>query len=405
MAKKMKRDLTVEEQLARGPMDLPFLMLTLLLLGIGLIMMFSASYASALYDANIRDPYYYITRQALFAVGGVVAMYFISKVNYEQLRWMSIFILIFAVVLLVLVLIPGVHTARADGVRRWIRRIGPLPSFQPSEIAKVAIILFFSAGLSKRGTRKVKQYDRHKTSGRFMEFLDRIGFTELVPYVLVLGLVAGLVVIEPHMSGAILVLIPAAAILFAAGIHMGWVAFGGGAAVAAMYFIITQTDYMAKRIAIWQDPWSDPRGDGFQTIQSLYAIGSGGLTGLGLGKSRQKFLFLPEPENDYVFSITCEELGLIGAGLILILFALLILRGYWIALHARDRFGTLLVVGITTQIAVQVFLNIAVITNMIPPTGISLPFFSYGGTALLIQMAEMGVVLGVSRQIPAARQG
>lgn len=402
MARKMKRDLTVEEQLARGPLDLPFLMLTLLLLGIGLIMMFSASYAAALYEGNAT---YYITRQALFAAAGVALMYVVSKINYEQYRWMSVLILAVAIALLVLVLLPGIHTNRTDGVKRWIRSFGPIPSFQPSEVAKVAIILFFSAGLSKRGTRKKKQYDRHKTSGRFMEFLDNIGFLELIPYVAVLGVVAGLVVIEPHMSGAILVLVPAAAILFAGGIHLGWVAFGGAVAVGAMYLIITKTSYMASRIAIWQDPWSDPQNLGFQTIQSLYAIGSGGLTGLGLGKSRQKFLFLPEPENDYVFSITCEELGFIGAALVVILFALLILRGYWIALHARDRFGTLLVVGVTTQIAVQVFLNIAVITNLIPPTGISLPFFSYGGTALLIQMVEMGVVLGVSRQIPAARQG
>ena len=146
-------------------------------------------------------------------------------------------------------------------------------------------------------------------------------------------------------------------------------------------------------------------GKGFQTIQSLYAIGSGGLLGLGLGKSRQKFLYLPEPENDFIFSIVCEELGLVGATVVLILFALLIIRGYWIAIHARDRFGALLVVGFTTLLAVQVFLNIAVVTNFIPTTGISLPFFSYGGTALMIQLLEMGVILSVSRQIPAPKQG
>ena len=180
---------------------------------------------------------------------------------------------------------------------------------------------------------------------------------------------------------------------------------GGGAAVAAgLWFIMTQTSYMAARLAIWQDPWSDPLNGGYQTIQSLYAIGSGGLLGLGLGKSRQKFLYLPEPENDFIFAIVCEELGLIGAGIVLILFALLVMRGYWIAIHARDRFGALLVVGITTLTAVQVFLNISVVTNLIPTTGISLPFFSYGGTALMIQLAEMGIILSVSRQIPAPRQ-
>jgi cell division protein FtsW len=163
--------------------------------------------------------------------------------------------------------------------------------------------------------------------------------------------------------------------------------------------------YQSTRIEIWKDPWAYPQEGGYQIIQSLYAIGSGGLLGLGLGKSRQKFLYLPEPENDFIFAIVCEELGYIGAVVVMILFALLIIRGYWIAIHARDRFGALLVVGITTLLAVQVFLNIAVVTNLLPTTGISLPFFSYGGTALMIQLLEMGIVLGVSRQIPAPKQG
>ena len=196
-----------------------------------------------------------------------------------------------------------------------------------------------------------------------------------------------------------------AAVLFAAGIKLGWFVAGGAAVSAGLWFVMTKTSYMAARLAIWEDPWSDPLNGGYQTIQSLYAIGSGGLLGVGLGNSRQKFNYLPEPENDYVFSITCEELGYIGAAIIIILFALLVIRGYWIAIHSRDRFGALLVVGITTLVAVQVFLNIAVVTNLIPPTGISLPFFSYGGTALVIQLVEMGIVLSVSRQIPAPRQG
>ncbi|CUP89703.1 Cell division protein FtsW [Flavonifractor plautii] len=168
--------------------------------------------------------------------------------------------------------------------------------------------------------------------------------------------------------------------------------------------VLMMSGYQSTRILVWQDPWAYPRDGGYQIIQSLYAIGSGGLLGLGLGKSRQKFLYLPEPENDFIFAIVCEELGLIGAGIVLILFALLVMRGYWIAIHARDRFGALLVVGITTLTAVQVFLNISVVTNLIPTTGISLPFFSYGGTALMIQLAEMGIILSVSRQIPAPRQ-
>jgi cell division protein FtsW len=196
-----------------------------------------------------------------------------------------------------------------------------------------------------------------------------------------------------------------ASILFAAGINLGWFVAGGAAVTALLVFIITSTDYMTRRIALWRDPWIDPLGGGFQAIQSLYAIGSGGLLGLGLGNSRQKFLYLPEEHNDFVFSIVCEELGYIGAAIVLLLFALLIIRGYWLAVHARDRFGALLVVGITTLLAFQVFLNIGVVTNLFPVTGISLPFFSYGGTALMIQLLEMGIVLSVSRQIPAPKAG
>ena len=401
----MKRDLTVEEQLARGPMDLPFLMLTLMLSGIGLIMMFSASYASALYDESVGyNPTYYIARQAIFAVGGVAVMYLVSKLNYQWFRWMSVFALAGAILLLIAVLIPGIHTNRSDGVKRWIAVPG-IGTFQPSELVKVAVILYFAARLSKRDTEKKHKFDLRKPSGRLLGWLERVGFLELIPYAAILVVIAGLMLMEPHMSGTILILVAAASILFAGGIKLYWFFIGGGGMVAALAFVITQTDYMARRIALWLDPWSEPLIGGFQTIQSLYAVGSGGLLGVGLGKSRQKFLYLPEPENDYVFAIVCEELGYLGAAIVLILFALLIIRGYWIAVHARDRFGALLVVGITTQIAVQVFLNIAVITNMIPVTGISLPFFSYGGTALLIQLAEMGVVLGVSRQIPAPRQG
>lgn len=206
------------------------------------------------------------------------------------------------------------------------------------------------------------------------------------------------------MSGTILIMVGAASVLFAAGIKMGWFVGLGSMAVAALAFIIYNTDYMTSRIQLWLNPWIDPRGKGYQTIQSLYAIGSGGLLGRGLGKSMQKFLYIPEPENDFVFSIVVEELGFIGAAIVLLLFALLILRGYWLAIHARDKFGALTIVGIITLLAVQVFLNIGVVTNLIPNTGISLPFFSYGGTALVIHLAEMGVVLSISRQIPAPKK-
>ena len=402
MARKLKRDLTVEEQLARGPMDLPFLMLVLLLTAIGVIMMFSASYADALY--NMDDPTYYFMRQGLFAVGGVAIMYVMSKINYQTLRWLSVFALVGSIVLLVLVKVPGIG-ASGGGANRWIRAIGPLPRWQPSEAAKLGVILYFSARLSKRNTEKKRKFNRRTYSGHLLELLDRIGFLELVPYIVVLLLIAGLLLAQPHLSATILILAIGASILFAAGIQLRWFAIGGTVMVALLWLVVNTTGYMADRIAIWQNPWIDTQGDGYQIVQSLYAIGSGGLLGLGLGNSRQKFLYLPELQNDYVFPIVCEELGFIGAAMILLLFALLILRGYWLALHARDRFGALLIVGVTTQVAVQVFLNIGVVTNLIPPTGISLPFFNYGGTALVIQLVEMGIVLGVSRQIPAPKAG
>ena len=398
-----KRDLTMEQQLSKGPVDLPFLMLVVMLTAVGVVAVFSASYATAMHEG--RAATYYFLRQAIFAVMGLAIMYFISRMNYQAFRWMSVFILGFAIALLVLVLIPGFHTVRNDGVRRWLKGIGPLPSFQPSEVAKFGVILYFAARMSKRESEKKLRADTRTFSGRFLRLLDNLGLIELLPYAFILLLIVALMYFEPHMSGMILILIPAAAILFAGGVKLGWFVAGGAGMVGLLALMISGSKYQSGRISIWLDPWSDPRGDGFQILQSLYAIGSGGLFGVGFGQSRQKQLFLPEPENDYIFSIWCEEMGLVGACIVLILFMLLVVRGYWIALHARDRFGSLLVVGVTTLMAAQVFLNISVVTNFLPPTGVSLPFFSDGGTALMIQLAEMGVVLGVSRQIPAPKQG
>ena len=381
------RDLTMSQQLARGPIDLPFLMLVVMLATIGVIMVFSASFATAVNEE--RRATYYFERQAIFAVMGLVAMYIISRINYQHFRMMSLLVLGISFLLLLLVLVPGVHTNRTDGVRRWIRSIGPIPSFQPSEVVKLGVVLFFSARMSKRGSEKKRQYDTSVTLGQIAQKLEDWGFMELVPYGVILLAIAVLMYFEPHLSGTILILVPAAAILFVGGVKLRWFAMGGAAAGGLLLLMLQ--GYQSKRILVWKDPWAYSQ--------------DGGLFGVGFGQSRQKQLFLPEPENDFIFSIVCEELGLIGAGLILLLFALLILRGYWIALHARDKFGSLLVVGIITLMAVQVFLNISVVTNLLPTTGISLPFFSYGGTALMIQLAEMGIVLSVSRQIPAPKQG
>ena len=409
MARKAKRDLTIEEQLARGPMDLPFLALVFLLTGIGLIMLLSASYASAYYDIEHvtgGNPYYYALRQAEFAAMGFVVLYLVSKLNYQHLRWISVLALIGSILLLILVITPvGV---KVNGSQRWLKLLlFAGPTYQPSEVAKLAIILFFSARLSKRESqlKAPRKYSRRTRWGRTLNFLQRIGFLELAYYGAILLAVALLMMLQPHMSGTILILVGAAAVLFASGIHMAWFAGAGATVVGALLFIMTQTDYMNARLEALKDPWSVYYNGGYQLIHSQIAIGSGGLLGLGLGNSKQKFLYLPEEHNDFIFAIVCEELGLVGACIILLLFALLILRAYWIALHARDRFGTLVVVGITTLFAVQVFLNIGVVSGLLPTTGISLPFFSYGGTALLIQLAEMGIILSVSRQIPAKKEG
>lgn len=404
MARKAKRDLTIDEQLARGPLDLPLLMLAMLLLGIGLIMVMSASYATAYYDPDSKTPLDYALKQGGFALVGLLVMFLLSRFNYQNLRTLSPFLLLGSMLLLVLVLTPlGVSL---NGAKRWLRMLLVAgPTFQPSELVKVSVILYFAHKLCRRDKRKLPKRNTRTRWGRIQAFSDRIGFTELLfPYGVILILIAALLLLEPHLSGTILVLLGALSVMFASGIHWGWFVAGilGGGSV---FFLIAKlTPYMNSRLALWADPWIDPLGKGYQTIQSLLAIGSGGLLGRGLGKSVQKYLFLPEPENDFIFSIAVEELGFVGGILILGLFMMFILRGYWIALHARDRFGALVAVGITTLFAVQVFLNIGVVTKLIPNTGISLPFFSYGGTALVIQLAEVGILLAISRQIPAPKQ-
>ena len=373
-------------ELARGPIDLPFCLLVLLLTAIGLVMLLSASFPSAYYETKNNDPMYYFTRQGVFAIMGVAAMFFISKINYQRFRAFAKPLLYIAIILLVLVLIPGIGQTR-NNATRWIG-VGELFTFQPSEIAKLAVVLYFSDSISKKK-------DKMRTT--------RYG---ILPYLFWMCVIAVLMMLEPHLSGTVLILGTGAALMLVGGINWVWVGaavgFAGGVAALMLTGVIS---YGQSRIAMWQNPFIDARGKGYQLSQSLISIGSGGLLGVGLGKSRQKFLYLPEEHNDFIFAIICEELGLIGAGIIMLLFAALILRGYWIALHARDRFGCLLVVGVTTLIAMQVFLNIGVVTGLLPTTGISLPFFSYGGTALSIQLAEMGIVLSVSRQMKPTKAG
>lgn len=386
-------------QRVRGQVDVPFLMLTILLVVIGLIMLLSASYPTAYYDLKGTtggDPFYYFKRQAVYAVLGFAIMYLVSRLNYQGLRGLAVTILVVACLLMLAVKVPGLGV-EAGGATRWLKY--PI-QWQPSELGKMGLILYFAARLSNRDLRKPLSFRRNTALGRFGNFLERIGFFELIPYLFVLLIMVGILAVQSHMSATIQMVVIAAAILFAGGISVGWFAAGGITVGAALVIIITGTDYMTSRITTWLNPWDDALGKGMQAIQSLLAIGSGGVTGLGLGNGRQKFLYLPEAQNDFIFAVVCEELGLIGACLILALFALLIIRGYWLALHARDKFGSLVVVGVTTLFAFQVFANVAVVTNLFPVTGISLPFFSSGGSALIIQLAEMGLILSISRQNP-----
>ena len=373
-------------ELARGPIDLPFFVLVMLLLGIGLVMLLSASFPSAYDETDGANPLYYFSRQAVFAVMGLAAMIFIGKINYQRFRALGKPLLYLSIILLILVLIPGVGITR-NNATRWLGVPGTSLQFQPSEIAKVAVVIYFADSISKKKD-KMRSF--------------RYG---ILPYALILVVLGGLVLLEHHLSGALLIFGVGAAMMLVGGINWAWVGGAVGAAAGLMYLVLFVVGYNQSRITSWLDPWADAQGSGYQLSQSLLAIGSGGLLGVGLGKSQQKFYYLPEEHNDFIFAIVCEELGLIGAAIIMALFAALILRGFWIALHARDRFGSLMVVGIVTLMGVQTFLNIGVVTGLLPTTGISLPFFSYGGTALSIQLAEMGIVLSVSRQMKPTRAG
>jgi len=358
-----------------GKMDIGFLSLVLILLSVGLVMLFSASYAYCY--AQYGDSYHFIVRQAIFAVAGVLIMLFVSRIDCNILRKFSPFIYIISVIMLVLVLaLPPMQEGMEH--KRWLV-IGSF-SFQPSEIAKFSIILLFSHLIARN----------HKRMGdiRFIGFL-----------ILLLALVCGLVVVETHLSATVLMLVIGIVLMIVGGMAVKYI-IGGGiiAAVGVALIVITGlVDYAASRFQYWIDPWADATGKGYQTIQSLLAIGSGGLLGRGIGQSRQKYSWLPEPHNDFIFSIVCEELGLIGALAIIILFCLLVWRGFNIAMHSPSKYSSLMAVGLTFQVALQAALNMMVVTNTIPNTGISLPFFSYGGTALLILLAEMGIVLSISR--------
>ena len=362
------------------PMDLPFLVLVLTLVAFGLVMLCSASSAVALYRR--QDAFAYVRPQLLYAAMGLVAMWTASRVDYHIYHKLAWPLLALSLVLLTAVLFMPEY----NGCKRWLVLPG-LGTLQPSEIAKFAVVLVFAHIISLN-------HDRMQTFA-----------TGVLPFMVILGAVTVLMLLEPHLSGTLLILGIGAVLMFVGGTGLKWFALAGiagvGAIAAAVVLLPELVPYAMGRLSSWRDPFADPLGEGHQTIQSLYAIASGGAAGLGLGNSRQKYLYVPEPQNDFIFSILCEELGFVGAALTVVLFLLLFLRGMSIAVRARDKFGALLAVGFVVQVVLQAVLNIAVVTNTIPNTGISLPFFSSGGTSLMMLLGEMGIVLSVSRQADA----
>ena len=354
--------------------DYPFLFLVLLLLTVGLTMLYSASYAQSEYDTGYAISTKYLQKQGACALIGLAAMFFFSRIPvrfWYRLAWPLYGV---SIVLLLSVLVIG---QEVNGAKRWINLAGI--QFQPSEVAKFTMILLF-ARLTRRYGQDAKQF-RYGVLGFGMALMGI-----LLPLAL-----------EKHLSAILLMGMVAVVMMFVAGTSPKWLLIGAAAAVVFVLVYIQFMGYAGDRVSAWLHPEQDPGDTGYQILQSLYAIGSGGLFGLGFGKSRQKYLYLPFQYNDYIFAICCEELGLVGALAIVALFAVTILRGYWIALHARDRFSTVLASGLVTLIAVQTILNLCVVTNLLPSTGISLPFFSYGGTALAVNLGEMGIVLQISR--------
>ncbi len=359
----------------KGKIDIPFLSLVLVLLSVGLVMLFSASYAYS--DTNFGNSYRFISRQAIFAVVGVAIMLGVSLIDYhiyKKFAWIFYFGTV-GLLALLLVLPPMVEDS---GVKRWFA-IGSF-SFQPSEFAKIAITILFASWLSSN-PKKIKK------------------LRYIAGMVALLAIPCVLVVLEPHLSATLLIFSIGIVLLIVGGLPKRYIGIGVGVGVAgaAIAIISGAVSYGSDRIKYWLDPWADPSGKGYQTIQSLLAIGSGGLMGRGIGQSRQKYLWVPEPHNDFIFAIVCEELGILGALAVIALFCALIWRGFTIAMRASDTFGSFLALGLTFHVGLQALLNILVVTNTIPNTGISLPFFSYGGTALIILLAEMGIVLSVSR--------
>ena len=363
------------ELISKNPLDFTLIITVFILLGLGIITVLSASTPTAL--AETGKSYRYVGTQIVAAVIGVTFMLILSKIDYRF--WQKKYKLAYAVSI-VLLLSTVVMGASSNGAKRWVN-LGFI-SFQPSEIAKVGVIIFYSAWLTKNKDK-----------------LKSINDGFIKPILLILPMVGIILILQNHFSATMVICMLVAILMLLSGCRMRYfILFGVPLVVVAVIALfVAGQGFRMQRLITFSNPWQDKTGDGWQIIQSLYAIGSGGLFGVGLGKSKQKYLYIPEPHNDFIFAILAEELGFIGCALVIILFAVLVWRGIIISMKAPDMFGSLLAAGITSMIAIQVIINIAVVTSSMPVTGMALPFFSYGGTALMIILSAVGILLSVSR--------
>jgi cell division protein FtsW len=400
-----KKQSLLKNLFVKNSMDLPFFLLLLLVLAIGLVMLLSSSYFYAFYNTSGNDSLHYFKRQLFFAITGLFIMYVVSKLDYKYLRVVGVLGMAGSLFLLGIVLIIPTD----DGIKRWID-LGFF-QFQPSEVAKFVLILFLANGLDKdykkltssKLSKESFAKQIYEMSGN--KILISQGTTTLFYYLFIVVGVAVLVLAESHLSGTILIAGIGVIMLWLGEGKAKWFSIGAVIFVVAVIIVVKEydnipllRDYMAERIKAWLDKDYEPTGARWQTNQSLYAIGSGGFFGSGLGNSKEKYLYVSEPQNDFIFAIVCEELGFVGAAAILLLYGALIVRGIIIGMHAKDRFGSLVAFGMVFQLGLQVALNVAVVTDTVPNTGIGLPFFSYGGSSMWLCLAEMGAVLSVSRQ-------
>ncbi len=354
------------------PFDFILFITVIILLAMGIVMVLSASSPSALAESG--NSYAYVSRQAVFAVIGIALMLIISRIDYRQ--YDKFWKIAYFGSLIILAIVPILGSS-AKGATRWLE-IGPI-RFQPSEVAKIALIIFYASWLTK---------NKDKLSSLTNGFLKPFMF--LIPIAIIL------IFFQKHLSVTIIIFAIVSIMMLMAGTKLRYFvtlgsigAVGAGGLLFALAKFTENGVYRISRIITFLNPWNDIQGDGWQIVQSLYAIGSGGLFGVGLGKSKQKFLYIPEPHNDFIFSVLAEELGFIGCAIVMILFAIFIWRGLLIAMRAPDMFGSLIAVGITSLIGLQAIMNIAVVTSSMPNTGISLPFFSYGGTSLVILLSSV----------------